>query len=117
MGESQVWMVAIVTRTKPSGDPQRPSGERRGMAASCCGDWRRRKRMRAARETSQARIIPVKAAPIRYRKAFCGAQSASASATRIPKEGRSTANLGGAEWCNRAELGGAHPVRRRDYSM
>src|ERR1700736_6347344 len=63
IGYSQVWIRAIVTRMKPTIDPHFPRGERRGRAARSSWLRRRRKLMWAARETSQERIIPVKAAP------------------------------------------------------
>src|ERR1017187_9658372 len=62
-GESQVWSKAIVTMISPRMDPHCPSGERKGRAARSSGLRRWRKLMWAARETSQERIIPVKAAP------------------------------------------------------
>ena len=50
---NRVWRTEAEARTKPSIDPQIPSGERMGRAASCSGVRRQRKLMCAARDTTQ----------------------------------------------------------------
>src|SRR5579872_1456238 len=80
----QVFRTAAVTSVNPSSDPQMPSGERIGSAASSVELARMRKEMWAASETSQESIRPNNAAVRIYTKAFLGAHVSRITATATP---------------------------------
>src|SRR6266849_8081800 len=96
---------------RPSTEPDAPSGERMGKAASWLGESFWRKLTCAARETSQDSNIPVSAAPRIDTKAFFGAHFSSTSATTMPYDEANNASRGDPAAWSRPRKAGAHPVR------
>src|SRR5882762_2778149 len=113
----QPFRITAHTTVNPMADPHAPSGERSGKALRCAGFTRLRKETWAARDTTQDKIIPKNAARRMNSKALAGVQFSSTSATTMPYEETSRANLGEPCAFNCPSRAGAQPLLAMEKSM